>query len=298
MICFGMVTTSKSRRYTSFALDSFFRHTHLSAADRFLLIDNDGDFDLPESYSRVELIRCERPRGFAANVNFVMKQAVHAQADIVFLNNDIIFAPGWLPPLCSVDKAILLPTCNQHVTYQHGRLALKSEMDLEEYAGNEDEFLTVVAGHQADPRMRGFLRPMHVSFYCFRLPFFIYSQLGRFDEGFGIGGAEDADYRIRAYLAGFDVCVAAESYVLHFGGKSTWRGGETADESRARETRYVDLFRAKWGDDLAKLFILNPHWQHWEKHAAAAGLLEMNNAGNYRWVVSTCLSRRQTSSSS
>jgi GT2 family glycosyltransferase len=294
MIYFGMVTTSNSRRYTSFALDSFFRHSNLSAGDRFLLIDNDGDFSLPESYPRVELIRCERPRSFAANVNSVMRQAAPVQADVVFLNNDIVFAPGWLAPLCAVDQAILLPMCNQHVTYQRGGLELKSEMDLEQYAGNEEAFLAIVAGHHADPRMRGFLRPMHVSFYCFRLPFLVYSRLGLFDESFGSGGAEDTDYRIRAYLAGFDIGVVAESYVLHFNGKSTWRGGETPDESRAREARYIDSFRAKWGDDLAKLFILNPHWQHWERHAAAIGVEEMIKSGDYRQVINACLSRRQT----
>src|SRR5215472_15572476 len=152
MIYFGMVTTSRSRRYTLPALETFFRHTDLSAADRFLLIDNDGDFHLPGSCSRAELVKCERPRSYAANVNFLIQQAAAVQADVVFLNNDIIFAPGWLAPLCTTDPA----------------------MDIEQYAGHEDEFLAIVAEHRADARMRGFIRPPHVSFYCFRLPLLVY----------------------------------------------------------------------------------------------------------------------------
>jgi hypothetical protein len=293
MIYFGMVTTSRSHRYTSAALESFFRHTELSGADRFVLIDNDGDFDLPPSCSRAELIKCERPRSYAANVNFLIKQAAAVKADVVFLNNDIIFAPGWLAPLCTTDQAILLPLCNQYVLYQRGGLKLESEMDIEQYAGHEDEFLAIVAEHRADARMRGFIRPLHVSFYCFRLPYLVYSSLGLFDEGFGPGGAEDTDYRIRVYLAGFDIGIVMESYVLHFTGKSTWRGGETRDESLARERQYIDRFRGKWGDDLAKLFIVNPRWQVWEKHAAAMGLSELLKSGDYRRMISICLSRRQ-----
>src|SRR5215472_2217461 len=154
MIYFGMVTTSRSRRYTLPALETFFRHTDLSAADRFLLIDNDGDFHLPGSCSRAELVKCERPRSYAANVNFLIQQAAAVQADVVFLNNDIIFAPGWLAPLCTTDQAILLPLCNQYVTYQRGGLKLEPEMDIEQYAGHEDEFLAIVAEHRADARMR------------------------------------------------------------------------------------------------------------------------------------------------
>ena len=44
---FGMVTTAASRHYTPLALRSFFTHTPLSEDDRFILIDNDADFELP-----------------------------------------------------------------------------------------------------------------------------------------------------------------------------------------------------------------------------------------------------------
>lgn len=289
MTYFGMVTTGRSRHYTVPALDSFFRWTEFAIDDRFLLIDNDGDFELPSSYSRIELVRHERPHSFATNVNLVIKEAARRDADVVFLNNDIIFTPGWLPPLCVANAAILIPMCNNHVTYQHGGLKLQPEMNLEDYVGHEDDLLTIAATHSNDRRMEGFLRPLHAGFYCFRLPRLIYSTIGLFDEGFETAGGEDTDYRIRAHLAGFDIGVAAKAYVLHFVGRSTWRSGEGSDTTRSREAVYNHYFRAKWGDDLARIFIVT---RNWKEHAAAIGLESILMSGDYRRAISLCLARR------
>src|SRR5207248_10955955 len=109
-----MVTMTKSASYTVPALDSFFQHTPMREGDRFILLDNDADFDLPERFAAVELVRNDRPRGFADNVNQILTRAAPAGADIIFLNNDIIFTKGWLSPLLATDTAIVVPLCNQH----------------------------------------------------------------------------------------------------------------------------------------------------------------------------------------
>jgi GT2 family glycosyltransferase len=291
MICFGMVTTERSRRYTVPALSSFFRNTELAPEDRVLLIDNSGDFELPASLSRVELIRYDRPYSFAANVNLAIRCAAKENGDVVFLNNDIIFTPRWLGPLGATNKAILVPTCNQQITYERGGLNLRLAMDWDEYAGREDELVAIAEAHSAHPQFRGrFTRLPHISFYCFRLPHLIHSTIGPFDEGFGFGGGEDVDYRIRGNLAGFDVAIAMESYLLHFVGKSTWLSGETEVETEAREASYRRYFSAKWGTDLARLFLVNAEWQ---QHAATLGVENMLKSGDYRGLIALCLARRQ-----
>ena len=290
MICFGMVTTARSRHYTGPALASFFRHTVMATDDRFLLIDNDGDFEMPDGFSRVELIRRDRPRRFASNVNFAIEQASHSNADVVFLNNDIVFTPGWLAPLMNGNTAILVPISNQQVPYQRGGLNLHFTMDWVDYAGREDELSAIVKDHQANPQFCGrYVSVLHLSFFCFRLPRQIYGAVGLFDEGFGIGGGEDIDYRIRAHLAGFGVGMAAESYLLHFMGKSTWRGGETIEQMKARDSVYQLYFRAKWGSDLANIFLFGPDSM---KHTAALGLDNMIKTGDFRGLICCCLARR------
>jgi GT2 family glycosyltransferase len=290
MICFGMVTTKRSRRYTAPALSSFFRHTEVSSNDRFLLIDNDGDFELPTSYSHVELIKRERPCSFAANVNLVIRRAADKRADVVFVNNDIIFTPNWLRPLAVSNKAVLIPMCNQQHPYERGQLRLRTIMDWEEYADRQEELDAIAEAHSTNSLFRGgFARPLHISFYCFRLPQLIYTTIGLFDEGFGVGGGEDVDYRIRAHLAGFDVAIAAECYLLHFMGRSTWSGGETTQEMQARNARYFHYFCSKWGNHLARLFLFNPNWQ---QDASTLGVTELLKSGDYRSLIALCLARR------
>jgi hypothetical protein len=51
----------------------------------------------------------------SSNVNFAIEQAARSNADVVFLNNDIVFAPGWLAPLMNGNTAILVPMSNQQV---------------------------------------------------------------------------------------------------------------------------------------------------------------------------------------
>jgi hypothetical protein len=190
MTYFGMVTTSRSKEYTLPALDSFFRYTELSTRDRFFLIDNDGTFSLPSSSLRVELLTPDKPQGFAANANTLLGNAIDAATDLIFLNNDIIFSPGWNIPLCSTDASILIPLCNQNLQYQYGNLTLQFLMDLADFLGREQHFLKIVEKHVADTSWRGFRKELHMSFFCFRLPYQISSVVGFFDEQFGRGGGE------------------------------------------------------------------------------------------------------------
>jgi hypothetical protein len=285
---FGMVTTAKSARYTGPALESFFRFTELGADDRFFLIDNDGGY-APPAELKLDYIANSAPMSFAANVNQTIARALPANADVVFLNNDIIFSPDWLPPLKARDDAILVPLCNQNVQYEHGGLVLKPAMDIEEYAAHEDDYLAMVAAHRADAAMRGMRHSLLIPLFCFRLPHRIMSVLGPFDEGFGTGGGEDIDYRVRAHVAGLQVLIAAESYVLHFGGKSTWRSGEVDPDTKERDNQYRRRLIEKWGLDVAALFLTHPAAQKKVHELGLGGLLR---SGDYPQLTNLLLARR------
>ena len=92
-------------------------------------------------------------------------------------------------------------------------------------------------------------------FFCVRIPQQVAQAVGNFDERFGKAGGEDYDYCLRAYLAGFSVQFALRSYLLHFGGKSTYSGAESDVEQTAREEKFRSEFRQKWGDGLADLIL-------------------------------------------
>ena len=289
MIYYGMVNTSKSSKYTVTALRSFIKNTELAPDDRFFLIDNDNDFDLPPEFNWVHLIRHEKPQGFGQNVNLIIRLAMSEGADVVFPNNDVVFGPGWLEPLMARDDAILIPLCNQFQVYSCDGFALGQFMDVEDYLGHEEQFDAIVRIHQHNMVDGRYLDQLHISFFCFRIPHRVYATIGLFDENFGRGGGEDVDYRIRAHLAGFDVCMAPKSYLLHFMGKSTWRGGESQEESNLRNVSYYNYFCQKWGNDLAQLFLFISDWQGAMDRLGVKGLID---AGQFQSVIQLVLARR------
>src|SRR5579872_380325 len=140
MTLFGMISTAASARYTDLALASFFAATPLGDNDRFILIDNDGDYPAPPgARPGFELVRNPTPLGFATNANQLMRRAAAAAADLVLLNNDIVFAPGWLAPLASSNDSLLLANSNQFSSFAEGELVLREFMELEEYGGRSAE---------------------------------------------------------------------------------------------------------------------------------------------------------------
>ena len=233
---FGMITTRASARYTTPALASLLTHTELIADDRVILLDNDGDFPgIPNP--RVELVRNIEPQSFARNANKLIDMA--ADRTLLLLNNDLIFTPGWLPPLLASNK-ISSPFSNGQLCYQTPDLALKDSMELKDLVGKEPA-LNLIAREHAK-RVTTAIPLMILPFFCVAIPSPIFSKVGPFDEAFQPAGGEDFDYCLRAHLAGFSVEYAPHSFVLHFGGGSTWAGPESEAKYRDRAERFIGVF--------------------------------------------------------
>ena len=252
---FAMVATRNSKFYTEKALASFFEETDLRPQDRFLLFENDPDAANFDKSPTIELVHNSVPRSFAQNVNYAIDACLAVQSDLIFLNNDVIFTKGWLKPLLDIEDAISIPFCNQNLQYQVEGLKLSYSMDWDEFGGRIDLLEEIARQNserfKVDDRGAELLMP----FFCFRAPLKILADVGRFDETFGQAGGEDIDYRLRALLVGYDVVHAKRSFLLHFMGKSTWRSGEAAAETQARDSRYRAVFRRKWGPRAAALFL-------------------------------------------
>lgn len=252
MAFFGMVTTRSSHAYTRVAMETFARTTARQPDDVFILIDNDGDYPGPVP-SDVRLERNASARGFSANVNHVMRQAAERRSDLYFLNNDLVFTEGWLEPLRAVAGAIVSPLSNREVQYETDGFRWSNHLVLDDYIGREPLLDALVRRHRAT--QSGVQPVIALPFFCVKIPYQVYATVGLLDESFGRGGAEDDDYCVRARLAGFDVCYALESFVLHFSGKSTWSGGETEEQTRARCQHFREVLGKKWGSAIVSLLV-------------------------------------------
>jgi len=243
---FCMIHTEKSKEYTYKAIESFIKHTNFTEIDRFFLIDNDNSF-VGETQG-IEIVKNQSPKSFAENINQILKIAIENNSDFVLLSNDIIFTPNWLEPLVGNDS-INIPLSNQQVTAKTDKFELKPLMDLADYIGNEIEL--EILSNRITTEYESIDEPKVIPYFCFYLPYNISSKVGLFDENFGLAGGEDIDYRLRAELEGYKTKIITKSYLLHFMGKSTWRGGETDVETDERNQKYYQYFISKWGPEMA-----------------------------------------------
>ena len=246
-----MINTNHTEKYTDLAIDSFFKNTKFESTDKFFLIDNDGKYQLKQHFDKVTLISNNQPKSFAANMNLVMKLAVIDNADFFGLNNDVVFTKDWNESF-EDRKCISVPLCNQKLTGQSGSLKINSVMDIEDFAGKENELNEFAKG--IDPqKLTG--DPGLIGFFTFYVPHEILSKVGFLDENF-TNGAEDVDYSLRASQLGYGVVINAASFLLHFCGKSTWRGNENKEDTLNREKNYRDYFEKKWGKEAAEQFLV------------------------------------------
>lgn len=252
---FGMVTTSLSHSYTPYALRSFYDYTPLNSDDRVILIDNNRDFDsasLPR-FPQFEIERPAVPRSFAANGNSLRETALKLNADLYFMNNDLIFTPLWNEGFDTATTTLLSPCSNREYVYDTASYSLCVSTSLELYLGHEHDLLKIASKHRSTHP--GTLPVLVLPFFCIRVPNRALTEVGNFDESYGAGGGEDFDYCLRAHLKGFTIAYSLPSFILHFGGRSTWSGGETKTAQQARETDFFRAFKHKWGDSLTDIVL-------------------------------------------
>jgi GT2 family glycosyltransferase len=84
-----------------------------------------------------------------------------------------------------------------------------------------------------------------LSGFCLLLKRAVYEAIGGLDERFGIGFFDDDDLAVRARRAGFELAVARDLFVHHFGSRTF--AGNGIDAGRLLEEN-ARRFAEKWGD--------------------------------------------------
>jgi GT2 family glycosyltransferase/Flp pilus assembly protein TadD len=198
----------------------------------------------PEGRVRVDVIRNEANRGFAAGCNQALARAYGRY--LVFLNNDTIVTEGWLSRL--VDWALhdwpqvgmVGPVSNyapppQHVVGDYGDLA-----GLDPFAArHRHEF----AGKA--------LAVERLTAFCLLVRREVLERVGGFDEDYGLGFFEDDDLCVRARQAAFRLLVAQDVFIHHFGSRTI---ASLGIDGRQQLEKNLDRFRAKWGEERAAAY--------------------------------------------
>ncbi|NNN05633.1 MAG: glycosyltransferase family 2 protein [Elusimicrobia bacterium] len=223
-------------RYTLECLAAVARHT--PQPHEILVVDNgssDGTADRVRRLSGVRLIRNKTNRGFAAAINQGMKAARGRY--LVWLNSDVIVTPGWLDGLIAcADQApwvAAVGPCTD-VTVGPQRVpapAFKNDRDLLMFS--QAWSLKNERQSEGVQRLTGF---------CLLLKREAIKQVGYLDERFGIGTYEEFDYCLRLRQAGYDLVVARDVFVRHYGHKSFRNFAAMAEQARLNREVFLD----KW----------------------------------------------------
>ena len=249
-ILYGMVTLKVTNEYANKAVDSFFKNTILNSDDKFVMVDNDGDFKSNWNNGRISednFILNDKLESFSYNMNILMRLAIKENKDLVFLSNDVIFTPNWSELLITDDMTLSIPSCNQ----THN-LGIPSSLSMDEFGDRYDILNQISLGVNNEMK---YFQSMLMPFYVLRIPLKILKEVGEYDEMFVVGG-EDIDYRLRCLIKGFNVTYTP-SFLLHFNGKSSWNGFETIEQTKERDYNYKIRFISKWGLDLKDICFIN-----------------------------------------
>ena len=143
----------------------------------------------------------------------------------VFLNNDVVVAPGWLENLIAFAE-------KQGVAVASPAM-VEGELDYEWNA----------FAREFTARMSSVVRRGTAYGACFMVVRDVFERIGGFDENFTKGGNEDDDFFWRTRRAGFKLAISGVAIIHHFGG--TTQKALIAERGRTR-AETIGYFRAKW----------------------------------------------------
>ncbi len=233
-----VILTMNELNYTRMCVESIQRNTPEPC--ELIFVDNgstDGTVEYLRSIEGATVIENGENRGFAAGCN----QGIEAACGdyVLLLNNDTVVTKGWLGRMIAHaerdEKAgIVGPRTNYAAGYQMIRNPKYGSLEeLEPYA----ESLRLEHFGQAEtvPGLIGF---------CMLIKRCVIDKVGLFDERFKIGNWEDADYCMRVKQAGYNLVMAQDVFVHHFGSR-TFVGNGIDLRGHLEENKR--LFEEKWG---------------------------------------------------
>lgn len=231
-----ILVTHNEWAYTQSCLESI--HQFTDEPIEIIVVDNgstDGTPDYLSSHQNVRLKRNAENRGFPAAVNQGL--AIANGENLLLLNNDTIVTTGWLrKQLIHLQEnssiGVIGPCSNNVSGPQQIPVSYRNLSDLDGFAwrwGQE---------HSGQ-----FVQAKRIVGFCFLFRREVYEQLGGLDERFGVGCFEDDDFCRRAIDAGYQVGIARDAFVHHFGSRTFLGSGQDLAKILTDNER---VYQEKW----------------------------------------------------
>lgn len=239
-LCSVIIPVFNKVEYTRPCLDALMRNT-AEANCEIIVVDNgstDGTKEFLKALgNKVKVITNKTNLGFAKACN---QGAAAASGEyLVFLNNDTVPLPGWLPPLVQaaeenpcvavVGSKLIYPD----ETIQHAGVVFSQRSNQPYHI-----YRCFPKEHPAVNRLREFSA---VTAACMLVKRDIFFEVGLFDEQY-INAYEDADLCLKIKQKGYRILYTPQSVLYHY---------ESVTEGRKDRGLYSKrIFQRKWSDKM------------------------------------------------
>ncbi|WFR64756.1 glycosyltransferase family 2 protein [Paenibacillus amylolyticus] len=235
-----IIPTYNQREYVLQCVSSIEKHT--PAPFEIIVVDNASKDGTAKAMLRkggmVRVAALDQNRGFAGGVNhgLMMARGRH----IVVLNNDTLVTPGWLDNmmacLASDPKiGVVGPVTNYIGGDQQIEVPYRELEEMWPFAATHNR--PNADKHRITDRLVGF---------CWLFSRELLERVGYLDEGYAVGNYEDDDWIIRVKLAGYQLAVAGDAFIHHFGSVSMKALGEQDFAVVNKDNE--QFYNQKWGD--------------------------------------------------
>jgi O-antigen biosynthesis protein len=205
-----------------------------------LIVVNNGSTDGTADYLAgvqdvsplpVTIIANGTNRGFPTAINQGLQYARGEY--LALLNNDVVVTEGWLEQL--IAPASINPEANaadddteSKIENPKSKIALVGPMSnyaappqlVENVPYRDLEEMKLFAERWRDEHRGKWFTAPKLSGFCLLMKRAVYDAIGGLDERFGLGFFDDDDLAERARRAGFELAVAHDLFVHHFGSRT------------------------------------------------------------------------------
>lgn len=229
-----------------------------------IVVDNASTDGTPELLASLEgdvtILRNETNLGFGEACN--QGAAVARGEYVLFLNNDTVLLPGWLPPLvAALNEDPRLAAVQPRLIYPDGRL---NDAGGLMFANGEAWVYGKRATDPQAPQYSTRRVPDYASGACLLVRRTAFEQVNGFDSRYAPAYYEDTDLSFALRAAGWTVLYEPASTVVHVEGGTA--GTDVTQGLKAYQVRNKERFAQKWAGELACRPRLDPaiieSWAH------------------------------------
>jgi len=270
MKCDIIIPVWNNLDFTKKCIESVFRSTDY--AFHLIIVDNASD-RLTRDYlnklacdkkDSITLIRNDKNLGFVKAVNRGMRQS--STPYVCLLNNDTEVTKGWLKEMIKVaekEEGIGIVNANSNTLGCKAGFSQSIEALAEKLKSYSGEYTKLA----------------WATGFCMLIKRKVVDKVGLFDEIYGMGNFEDADFSKRAQGLGYSCVCAVASYVYHKERRSFVRFKRfDQDFDRNRE-----IFYSKWGRRERILYILSRADSAFRKEIGRKSM-KLACDGNIVWI--------------